>query len=114
RLSATTGALEPNIAHRPGPLMPAARTAKSVGPAQLHQVLAAGLLGCEAGLELHQIARIILHSAAYYILGSPESSGYPTNIQFETNAIYRALSLRFVKASAVPSRHERGRPIKTE
>ncbi len=58
--------------------MAASRAAKPVGPTQPHQVVAARLLGRETGLELHQITRIILHSAAYYILGSPELSGYPT------------------------------------
>src|SRR5690606_23917617 len=33
RLPTAKGALEPNLAHGPGTLMPAARTAKSVGPA---------------------------------------------------------------------------------
>jgi len=58
--------------------MVANRTAKAVGPTQLHQVVATRVLGGEAGLEFDQIARVILHSAVYYILGLPESSGYPT------------------------------------
>ena len=57
--------------------MPAARTAESVRPAQGEQIVATGFFGGETRLELKQIARVILHEATYYILGSPESSGYP-------------------------------------
>jgi len=58
--------------------MPAARTAEAFGPSQSEQIIATGLFGGEARLELEQIPRIILHDAAYYILWLPESSGYPT------------------------------------
>ena len=77
-LPPAAGALEPDLAHRPSPLMPATRTAESVRPAQGEQIVATGLLGGEPRLELEQITRVILHEAAYYILGLPESSGYPT------------------------------------
>ena len=60
--------------------MPAAGTAKTVGPAQRKEIVAAGLLAGEARLELELVARVILHKAAYYILGSPESSGYPAEV----------------------------------
>ena len=60
--------------------MPAAGTAKTVGPAQRKEIVAAGLLAGEARLELELVARVILHKAAYYILGSPESSGYPAQL----------------------------------
>ena len=59
--------------------MPATRTPKAVGPSQPQQVVPAGFLGGEAGLELDQIARVLLHKPGYYILGLPESSGYPTS-----------------------------------
>ena len=49
--------------------MPAAGTAKTVGPAQRKEIVAAGLLAGEARLELELVARVILHKAAYYILG---------------------------------------------
>jgi len=68
--------------------MVANRTAKAVGPTQLHQVVATRVLGGEAGLEFDQIARVILHSAVYYILGLPESSGYPTSYQTYTGTDY--------------------------
>ena len=83
RLAKIAGALPPaagalnHTLRRPGPLM-AARTAESVRPAQGEQIVATGFFGGETRLELKQIARVILHEATYYILGSPESSGYPT------------------------------------
>ena len=57
--------------------MPATGTAKTVWPAQRKQIVAASLLAGEARLEIELVARIILHEGAYYILGPPESSGYP-------------------------------------
>ena len=57
--------------------MPASRTAETLRPAQRGQIVATGLFAGEAYLELEQVAWIILHEGAYYILGSPESSGYP-------------------------------------
>ena len=68
--------------------MPAARTAESVRPAQGEQIVATGFFGGETRLELKQIARVILHEATYYILGSPESSGYPTYIYYYFVAKY--------------------------
>ena len=60
-----------DFAHRPSPhaRIP---TAETLRPAQRGDSR-----GCEACLELEQVAWIILHEGAYYILGSPESSGYP-------------------------------------
>ncbi len=60
--------------------MPASRTAESVRPAQAEQIVVANLFAGEARLEFEQISWIILHKAAYYILGSPELSGYPVGI----------------------------------
>ncbi len=57
--------------------MPASRTAETLRPAQRGQIVATGPFAGEACLELEQVAWIILHEGAYYILGSPESSGYP-------------------------------------
>ena len=57
--------------------MPASRTAETLRPAQRGQIVATGPFAGEACLELEQVAWIILHKGAYYILGLPESSGYP-------------------------------------
>ena len=78
RLPPAAGALPPHLTHRPSPLMPACRTAETVRPAQPEQVVPTGLLGPEPRLELDQVAWVILHEPAYYILGLPESNGYPT------------------------------------
>jgi hypothetical protein len=40
---------------------PAARTAKAIRPAQLQQILSAGLLTPEADVELLQVPRIVFH-----------------------------------------------------
>ena len=58
--------------------------AEPLRPAHLKQVVSTGLLGSEPRFELSQIARIILHSRPYYILGSPESSKYPADVEFNT------------------------------
>ena len=79
-MSPATSAFEPHLAHRPSSFMPASRTAESVRPAQAEQIVAAGLFAGEARLEFKQISWIILHKVAYYILGSPESSGYPVAV----------------------------------
>ena len=83
RLPPAASAFEPHFAHRPSPLMPASRTAETLRPAQRGQIVATGLFAGEACLELEQVAWIILHEGAYYILGSPESSGYPIYRQFD-------------------------------
>ena len=76
-LPPATGALQPEFPHGPSARMLAKRTPKAVRPAQSKQVVPAGFLGREPRLELHQIARIVLHEPAYYMLGLPESNGYP-------------------------------------
>ena len=59
--------------------MPASRTTKTLRPAELTQILPTGLLASETRLELGQIPGIIFHRPRSYILGSPESSKYPSN-----------------------------------
>ena len=46
-------------------------------PAEPRQVLAARLLGREAGFELPERARVVLHSLNHYRLGLLESRTYP-------------------------------------
>ena len=58
--------------------MPASRTTKTLRPAELTQILPTGLLASETRLELGQIPGIIFHRPRSYILGSPESSKYPS------------------------------------
>jgi len=58
--------------------MPAVGAAKTARPAQGEQIVATSLFGGETRLEFEQVARVILREAAYYILGPPESSGYPS------------------------------------
>jgi hypothetical protein len=51
---------------------------KPARPAEIEQVLPASLLGAEAPLELLKRPWIILfHDHEHYILGLPESNGYP-------------------------------------
>ena len=50
---------------------------------QPEQVVPTGLLGPEPRLELDQVAWVILHEPAYYILGLPESNGYPTRHHYQ-------------------------------
>ena len=57
--------------------MPTPWTAETLWPAQGEQIVAASLLARKARLEFELVARVILHQALHYILGSPESSGYP-------------------------------------
>ena len=57
--------------------MPTPWTAETLWPAQGEQLVAASLLARKARLEFELVARVILHQALHYILGSPESSGYP-------------------------------------
>ena len=77
--------------------MPASRTAETLRPVQRGQIVATGPFAGEACLELEQVAWIILHKGAYYILGLPESSGYPNSKyigngrlekNYQTNPIY--------------------------
>ncbi len=57
--------------------MPTPWTAETLWPAQGEQIVAASLLARKVRLEFELVARVILHQALHYILGSPESSGYP-------------------------------------
>ncbi len=59
--------------------MPTPWTAETLWPAQGEQIVAASLLARKARLEFELVARVILHQALHYILGSPESSGYPAS-----------------------------------
>src|SRR5437660_12419247 len=76
-LTATTRALQQYTSHRPRPTVPTVRTAKTIWPSQPRQVRLAALLCAEVRFEFRQVSRIFFHHPAYYILGLPESSGYP-------------------------------------
>jgi hypothetical protein len=58
--------------------MPTTRATETIRPTQTKKILPTGFLGCETIFELSEIARIVLHRAVYYMLGLPESTGYPT------------------------------------
>ena len=73
-------ALQQRRPHRPSFVMPASGTTKTLRPAELTQILPTGLLVGETRLELGQIPGIIFHFPRSYILGSPESSEYPSNL----------------------------------
>ena len=77
-LAPTRSALQQHFSQRPRLSTTATRTAETVRPAQPEQILPAGLLTAKTGLELCQVPRIIFHLQAYYILGLPESTGYPS------------------------------------
>ena len=91
-LPPVTGALQPEFPHGPSARMLATRTPKAVRPAQSKQVVSAGFLGREPRLELHQIARIVLHEPAYYMLGLPESNGYPGDTKLISSEAGRYVS----------------------
>ena len=76
-LPAAACALPQHFANWPRLVVFTPWAAEPLRPAHLKQVVSTGLLGSEPRFELGQIARIILHSRPYYILGSPESSKYP-------------------------------------
>ena len=76
-LAPTRSALQQHFSQRPRLSTTATRTAETVRPAQPEQILPAGLLTAKTGLELYQVLRVIFHLPAYYILGLPESTGYP-------------------------------------
>jgi hypothetical protein len=59
--------------------MPTTRATETGRPAQLKKILPTGFLGRETSFEFREITRIILHRAEYYMLGLPESTGYPDN-----------------------------------
>ena len=84
--------LQQHRAHRPGFVMPASRTTKTLRPAELTQILPTGLLASETRLELGQIPGIIFHRPRSYILGSPESSKYPSRIILGLENAVRACS----------------------
>ena len=84
--------------------MPTPWTAETLWPAQGEQIVAASLLARKVRLEFELVARVILHQALHYILGSPESSGYPAYevLQVSPNAdldtiqrVYRLLAQRY-------------------
>src|ERR1700730_8535052 len=76
-LVAATRALQKGFRLRPTPPPTATWAAKPVRPAELKQILPAGLLRREASLKFEQIPRKILHRRPYYRLWLPESSKYP-------------------------------------
>src|ERR1700690_3131395 len=69
-----------NTARLQGPTLASftSRTAESVRPSEIEQILPASLLRAEAPLKLQKCPRIILfHAPKHYRLGLPESNGYP-------------------------------------
>src|SRR4029077_8819295 len=76
-LVAATRALQKGFALRPTLPPTATRAAKPVRPAELKQILPAGLLRREASLKFQQISWKVLHRRPYYRLWLPESSKYP-------------------------------------
>ena len=76
-LAPTRSALQQHCSPRPGLSTTATRTVETVRPAQPEQILPTVLLTHKTGLELYQVPRVIFHLLAYYILGLPESTGYP-------------------------------------
>ncbi len=74
--------------------MPTPWTAETLWPAQGEQIVAASLLARKVRLEFELVARVILHQALHYILGSPESSGYPANFNWEKLSVSAGLTLR--------------------
>jgi hypothetical protein len=59
-LAVAIGTLEQHTSHRPALAAATVWTAKSIRPAQSGQVIAAGGLSRESGLQLYQIAGIFL------------------------------------------------------
>src|SRR5664279_741296 len=77
-LIAAVGALNTARLQRPALVCFTSRTKESIRPAEIEQVLPAGLLRAEAPLKLQKRPRIILfHGHEHYRLGRPESNGYP-------------------------------------
>jgi hypothetical protein len=72
--------------------MPATRAAEAVRPAQAKKIIPAGLVGSETSLKLPEIARIILHRPKYYMLGLPESTGYPTKVNTHRTQVAREVA----------------------
>src|SRR2546422_4164326 len=73
----TPGTL-PQTSHRPRFPGSAVGTAETRRPTESCQIRPTRVLGCEVCLQLRQITRILSSTIpAHYILGLPESSGYP-------------------------------------
>ena len=105
-LAPTRSALQQHFSQRPRLSTTATRTAETVRPAQPEQILPAGLLTAKTGLELCQVPRIIFHLQAYYILGLPESTGYPSSLMSSTTATWEtrtedSTDLRLARRSSV-------------
>ena len=81
-LAPTRSALQQHCSPRPGLSTTATRTAETVRPAQPEQILPTVLLTRKTGLELYQVPSVIFHLLAYYILGLPESAGYPPSVKY--------------------------------
>ena len=101
-LAPTRSALQQHFSQRPRLSTTATRTAETVRPAQPEQILPAGLLTAKTGLELCQVLRVIFHLQAYYILGLPESTGYPSIIGSDSTAIARSRCGRRTAPTAAP------------
>ncbi len=76
-LAGATRTSPPDQTQRPSLGAAAARTAKSLWPADPKQIVPAYLLRAESCFELRQRTGILLHRPAYYRLRLGESSGYP-------------------------------------
>jgi len=77
-LIAATGALNTARLQNPTLARFTSRTAESVRPSEIEQILSASLIRAEALLKLQKRPRIILfHDPEHYSLRLPESNGYP-------------------------------------
>jgi hypothetical protein len=76
----TTRTLQQNPAHRPAFPPFTTWAAKAVRPPQPDQKFSACCLRRKPRLKFGQISGVFLHGRPYYILGPPESSGYPTSV----------------------------------
>ncbi len=89
--------------------MPTPWTAETLWPAQGEQIVAASLLARKVRLEFELVARVILHQALHYILGSPESSGYPASL-IVVSSIASAAPLELRQSGFEPN--AKGEPIR--
>lgn len=74
---ATTGSALHQSPDEPGFTVAALWTAESVGPSEQAEIFPTGIVGGKTLFEFGQRLGIVLHGPEHYILGLPESSGYP-------------------------------------
>jgi hypothetical protein len=86
RLLIPTGrALIKKPPNRPSCCPIATRTPKTVRPSQINQISTAFLFGGKTRFKFRQGTGIIFHALKYYMLGLPESIGYPQKKYFGQN-----------------------------